>query len=139
MSKYNNLLKDVITEARQLNIPVSINVDPNILINTRAKGRFGQCKKRGNKFTIEISFLLEQTEDHYIKQTIAHELLHTCPDCFNHQSQWQQYSRKMNKAYGYDISRTNTCDNLGIAQTQKQRNYVIVCQGCKREIVREKM
>ena len=51
MSKYNDLLKEVINEATALNIPISNNINPNITINTRAKGRFGQCKKEKRKLS----------------------------------------------------------------------------------------
>jgi len=37
--KYNRLLQEVILEAKHLNIPISQNIDPNVIINTRAKRR----------------------------------------------------------------------------------------------------
>lgn len=136
---YDKLLQDVISEARKINIPISNNINPNVLINSRAKGRFGRCRKRADVFIIEISVYLQQAEESAIKQTLAHEILHTCPNCMNHGQVWKMYARKMNRVYGYDISRTSTCDNLGIEALPKKRNYIMKCKKCGKEFIRERM
>lgn len=139
MSKYNNLLQEVIGEAAQLNIPVSSNINSNITINTRAKGRFGQCKKRNGGYLIEISEHLTQAENKYIKQTIAHEVLHTCPNCMNHGLTWKAYAMKMNMYYGYEISRTNSCENMGIVSPRiENAKYIIVCKNCGKKLYRQR-
>ena len=79
MSRYNKLLQEVILEAKRLNIPISQNIDPNVIINTRAK-RFGRCSRKSDKFIIELSSIFEKAEDKMAKQTLAHEICHTCPD-----------------------------------------------------------
>ena len=135
--QYNKLLQEVIEEAKAIRIPVSNNIDPTVLINNRAKGRFGQCKRRPTGFQIELSVFLEQADTHKIKETLAHEVLHTCKDCFNHQSMWQYHAAKMNQKYGYNISRTNSCANMGVV-VQKERNYVLKCQTCGNEIIRQR-
>ena len=45
------ILKKVIAQARKAGIPVSDNIDKNIVINERAKTRLGACrmKKNGRK------------------------------------------------------------------------------------------
>lgn len=134
---YNKLLQEVITEARKANIPVSNNINPIISINTRAKCRLGLCKRNGDSFDIEISAFLEQAGENAIKQILAHEILHTCPNCMNHGRTWKYYAMKMNMDYGYDIERTDSCANLGIV-SPKERNYVIQCQKCGREEIRER-
>jgi len=140
MSKYNNLLKEVINEAININIPVSININPNVIINTRAKGRFGQCKRHNGQYSIEISQHLTQAEEKHIKETLAHEILHTCPNCMNHGRQWKLYAMIMNNKYNYDISRTNSCENLGITDPNiKQANYVIICNSCGRKTYKQRM
>ncbi len=139
MSKYNNLLQEVIGEAAQLNIPVSSNINSNITINTRAKGRFGQCKKRNGKYTIEISQHLTQAKQEHIKETLVHEILHTCPNCMNHGKQWKYYAMRMNMKYGYEISRTNSCENLGITSPKiESANYAIVCNNCGKTTYRQR-
>ena len=140
-NRYDKLLQEVINEAKQINIPISSNIDSNVLINTRAKGRFGQCKRRNGKFIIELSIVFEQAEDCMAKQTLAHEVLHTCKDCFNHQTLWKSYASKMNRAYGYNITRTNSVANIGVSDPiiKKARNYTIQCQRCNKEFYRERV
>jgi len=113
MNRYNKLLQEVILEAKQLNIPISSNIDPNVIINTRAK-RFGRCSRKSDKYIIEISSIFDKAEDKMAKQTLAHEICHTAPDCLNHQAKWKSHISKMNRAYGYNISRTNSCENIGV-------------------------
>lgn len=81
---------------------------------------------------------MEQASIKDVKDTLAHEILHTCPDCLNHQLQWQIYARKMNKEYGYNIKRSGSSVAMGII-VPKVRNYVLVCKKCGQEIVKERM
>ena len=137
--KYNRLLQEVILEAKQLNIPISQNIDPNVIINTRAK-RFGQCKRRGDKFLIELSSIFDKAEDKMVKQTLAHEILHTCPDCLNHQAKWKSHVSKMNRAYGYKIERTNSCENIGVTrEISKNAKYTIECQKCHTKVYKDRI
>lgn len=139
MSKYNDLLKEVINEAIKLNIPISNSINPNITINTRAKGRFGQCKKRNGSYLIEISEHLTQAENKYIKETLAHEVLHTCPNCMNHGLHWKAYAMKMNMNYGYEISRTNSCANIGIINPRiENAKYIITCKTCGKNYYKQR-
>ena len=139
MSKYNDLLKEVINEAIALNIPISNNINSNITINTRAKGRFGQCKKHNGTYLIEISEHLTQAENKYIKQTLAHEVLHTCPNCMNHGVTWKSYARKMNINYGYEISRATSCNNMGIVSPRiENAKYIITCKTCGKKSYKQR-
>ena len=132
-------MKEVINEATNINIPVSNNIDPNVIINTRAKGRFGQCKRHNGQYSIEISQHLTQAEEKHIKETLAHEVLHTCPNCMNHGLTWKAYAIKMNMYYGYEISRTNSCDNMGIVNPRiENARYIIVCKNCGKKLYRQR-
>jgi len=135
---YNKLLQEVIAEAKRINIPISNNILPEVKVNTRAKNRFGCCKKKGNSFQIEIASFMNQAKEIDIRETLAHEILHTCKDCFNHQLQWQAWAYKMNREYGYSINTVGDAVAMGIAIPMK-RNYVLVCQKCNNEIVKERM
>lgn len=62
-------------------------------VNTRAKARWGLCKKVGrNLYDIQIaeSLLQDNVSDQAAKDTIAHELIHTVPCCFSHTGKWKQ-------------------------------------------------
>ena len=69
------ILKKVIAQARKAGIPVSDNIDKNIVINKRAKTRLGACrmKKNGRKkhFTIEIGSALLVCGHEEIAEVIA--------------------------------------------------------------------
>lgn len=86
--KLNRLLKKVAKELKDIEIPVSDHIY-GITVNTRTKKRLGACRKikgaDGNiHYTIEIAGIVAQGEEKIICQIIAHELIHTCPGCFDH-------------------------------------------------------
>ena len=58
-------------------------------VNTRASTRLGLCRKRGECYEIEISSLLldERTPADSLRDTLWHELLHTCRGCMKHRGQ----------------------------------------------------
>ena len=93
-------------ELDRLGIPYSKNI--TFKVNTRAKMRLGVCKKTGNSFVIEISSSLldERTPlKEGLKNTLHHELLHTCRGCMKHTGRWKIYADRVNAAYGYCIKR----------------------------------
>ena len=158
--KVNNALEEVIMEARQLSLPISSGIIKNVVINKRAKSRFGCCKRQGSlgiiKFQIELSEVMLCAPEKKMKQTLAHEILHTCKGCYNHSPLWKSYAEKMNRAYGYEISRTATAKNLGITdeaylerekklkerkspEMLAQAKYLIVCEKCGAQIPRQRL
>ncbi len=113
-------------------------------INTRAKTRWGQCK-RVSKGVFDISIsarLLEDDVDNQaVKDTIAHELLHTVSGAYDHQAKWKALARQVNtKIPGYNIKRTTSYEEKGIAASPKQRNYryVLQCEKCGHTTYRER-
>ena len=123
---------------------LKIKYSPNIsfVINTRAKARLGLCKKIGNSYVIEISeILLDERidEKHGLKNTIIHELLHTCRGCMKHTGKWAELAQKVNAAYGYTIKRAqNRSDGIIPPELQASARYIIRCTGCGAEIPRVK-
>lgn len=102
-------------------------------VNTRATKRWGQCKLSYGVYSINISsrLLEDGLPDMVAKNTIAHELLHTMPDCMNHGNEWQRYANKVNKAYsGYNIKRCTSAEEKGIAPIIGKWN--LDCQDCGR-------
>lgn len=129
MNDINALLKEVIAEARALKIPVSHLISPEVTINKRAKMRFGCCRKKGLGWVIEISDKLLTADPKIIKDTLAHEILHTCRGCQNHQQKWKDYAAMMNNAYGYEIKRTGKIEELGTTH-EKFARYALKCEKC---------
>lgn len=125
--KVNKLLQVVINEAKSINIPISDNICSNVLINKRAKKRFGACKTRIYKnkkhFQIEIGSALNICEDNIIKTVLMHEILHTCENCNNHGKLWKQYAKKVNIYYGYNIKTSSTYEEYGLSNIEAKETY----------------
>ena len=121
MNDFDVLLVKVKREAKKIGIPISDNIDSRIAVNTRAKTRYGRCTK--------IS----------CRQTIAHELIHTCPGCMDHGDRFRYYASKMNNAYGYNISRTNSAEEMGVPDRRKtDAKFIITCRKCGSSFTRTK-
>lgn len=147
MTTYQKLLKlyrETLEEMRAIGIkPPRIK---SIDVNTRAKHRFGQCeiKTVGKQKTYEITIsknLIENAPDWGIKTVIAHELIHTLPQCASHGKKFQDFARKINKAYPkYHVATTNKPEELGLKTEEeveeKDFKYKFVCQKCGMEITR---
>lgn len=137
MNQFDLLLQTVLEEARALQIPVSGRIDPHVQINRRAVTRFGCCICQGTDYRIQLTEGLLQAPEASCRETLAHEVLHTCPGCRNHGTLWKEYARQMNCAYGYHISRTSCGEVLGVAITKPVR-HLLVCQRCGQEFPRSR-
>ena len=134
----DRLLARVIAQARAVKIPVSDRICPQVRWNRRAKTRFGCCIRQGGAYIIELSArLAEEGAEDAVMQVLAHEALHTCYGCSNHGRRWKSYAAKMNAAYGYDISRTDKFEDLGLEDDRPVR-YWVVCTKCGRRTPRMK-
>lgn len=138
MLNANELLKEGIEQVESMGIEVG-RINPIMDINTRAKTRFGRCRKVPNKqydFEIQINALLLNGDKDKAMNTVVHEILHTCKGCMNHGSLWKQYASIMNRAFGYDISRTSSYEERGLERPKSK--YTIKCDGCGQETGRDK-
>ena len=128
-----SIYKYVKRDFDRLNIPYTRDVP--IVINSRAKRRQGCCKKKDGKFIIEISeFILDYPVDE-IKNVVAHEIIHTCYGCFNHQKRFKAYGEKL-KALSYKVTTTYKGEEKTPAELDAR--YMAVCQGCGEVIYRIK-
>lgn len=115
-------------------------------VNYRAERRWGQCcPLPGGRFSININHRLldESTDIDGLKNTLIHELLHTCKGCLNHGSEWKRLADKVNRYYGYGIKRTSSADEKGIDESNryvkvKRINHKYVCCGCGQTITRQR-
>lgn len=125
----NGLLARVVEQVRQAGIPVPDNIDPAVLVNRRAKTRFGRCIHQGGINRIEVSLHVIAGGEEAVCRVLAHEVLHTCPGCRNHGERWKGYARRMKEVWGYDITRTDTYEGLGLEDGRTIR-YLVICQRC---------
>lgn len=132
----NFLLEAVIRQAWALDIPVSMRIRPHVTINRRALRRLGQCKRsRYGEYEIELSDALLRGSCMACCETLAHEVLHTCPNCMNHQALWRAYAEQMNHTYGYQICRLGDSECLGVKEQDAMR-YLVRCTVCGNQVGR---
>ncbi|MEG1774009.1 MAG: SprT-like domain-containing protein [Oscillospiraceae bacterium] len=131
------LLQAVLSQARAAGIPVSGAIEPQVRINTRATTRFGRCSGSNGRFVIELSARLLDAPEAACRQTLAHELLHTCRGCRNHQALWRSYAARMNAQFGYSIGRVSSCEALGLEPAGPIR-YRLRCEGCGAVLTRQR-
>ena len=91
----------------------------------------GNCHRgRGcSIFKISLNKLLvECGTDEQIKSTILHELIHTMPNCFNHQ---KQFKAMCDKYYNLaNIRKSQEFDSVLIRKARVNYKYKIVCENC---------
>ena len=110
MKDFNRLITESMKEVTHVGIkPGNIT---SWTINKRAKSRWGLCKQNPDKtFEIQIAEALltdDRITEKSCKETIIHEILHTCKNCMKHTGQWKYYAEVMNQVYGYNIKRITT-------------------------------
>lgn len=122
---------------------ITYNKNITFKVNTRALQRLGLCSLNNGSYNIQISSILLEDENPIkaLKNTIMHELLHTHDNCMSHGGLWQCLANRVNKAYGYNVSRINSLESLGIIKNSikekaRQNAYVFKCDKCGQSIVR---
>ncbi len=135
---------NLIKQLKDIGIPISNNIS-EIKINNRAKARFGACKVKkgilGKSYIIEISSEIVECNTKIISEVIIHELLHTCPGCFNHGKKWKSYASKVESSLGYTIKTTQKYEDFGLDRPDEKEEikYVIKCAGCGAEFQRKRL
>lgn len=83
-------------------------------------------------YTISLNPCLfaEGVNDDIVIQTLLHELIHTINGCFNHGKNFKYYASIINKAYGYNISRTTDSSKFGVELPKQDYKFEIVCANC---------
>lgn len=122
-----------------LGIPISGSIDPRVRVNSRARRRLGCCYYQNGGYAVEVSAsLLDQPE--LLRQTLAHELLHTCRGCRDHGERWKAYAQRVNEALNYSIQRTVQVGEEPQERLRREEiKYVLECQACGAKISRSRM
>lgn len=143
MKDFEALIKECLSEV------VAVNIKPgNIVkwsINRRAKSRWGLCTKhRDGTCEIEISARLLEDDRVSVKEckdTIIHEILHSCYGCQGHTGRWKLYAERMNTVYGYNIKRVTGGEEKGLEKyevSSRPDKYWYRCKKCGQLIVKKK-
>ena len=124
-------LEEMLTKAKSLldTSNIKYGTVTKLSINSRAKSRFGQCRKRNGLYEIEVSnFALVDRVKTF--NTLVHELLHTVNGCMNHGSGWQNLASRVNREHGLNITTRSTASEEQKAEKKKMAKYVIHCTAC---------
>lgn len=145
MTKEENLIKAVeYGKSLMDNAGIPYGNIVNLKVNTRAKSRWGLCRRLGyNAYEIEISdCLLEGNVDPYaLLNTVVHELIHSAPGCMKHTGEWKEYAEKFNAYYpGFNIKRCTSAEEKGMESRRKEPDYkyIFVCEDCGQVIKRQR-
>lgn len=126
------------------NIGIKFGTIRNWSINTRAKCRWGQCKRiYEDVFDISIAqrLLEDDVDDIATKNTIIHELLHTVDGCSGHKGKWKRLAEQVNAASPeYNIKRTTSAADKGVPSVRRpyRKKYKITCKTCGVMFYRQK-
>lgn len=106
-----------------------------ITINTRAKKRWGMCRKSEdgrNRIEISKRILNDKVDNNAVMCVIIHEILHACKDGDAHTGAWKQYAAMVNQKYPqYKISRLTPASRFGLEKEQTEKmKYAIKCTKC---------
>ena len=139
MRDLNKVAKECMKELDAIGIKYGAITE--FVVNTRAKKRWGQCRRVPGGFSINISIRLldESVPIDGLKNTIIHELLHSCKNCQNHGEMWKRQAAKVNKYYGYGIKRCSSSEEKGVPEEireQKDIKHKFVCKDCGQVILR---
>lgn len=141
--KLKRLVKESEKELQAIGLGDKLKSDIEYTINYRAKKRLGQCCKKQD---INISsWLLEIGDDHDIKNTIIHEILHTFEDTIGHKEKWQYYARYVNNRTDYHITRTTSINKIyekaNKVRPTKEIHYrwKITCTKCGKVFYRQRI
>ena len=143
MKNYRELQETCIRQVIEAGItPAS---DITWVINYRSKRRWGQCTKdKKGKCTIEIAYQLladDRISEKACRETIVHEILHSCKECNGHRGKWKEYAARMNALYGYNIKRITSGEEKGVENYKAKPlpvKYTFVCRHCGRRVRRKK-
>ena len=96
----------------------------------------------GYSININVVLLDEKNDVSGLKNTIIHELLHSCKGCMNHGENWKRLAEKVNRAYGYNIKRTSSSDEKGVQKSTvptAKNKYCVICEKCGKKYMRTRM
>ena len=156
IAKVRALIACDIEILRQAGIPAARTIE-EVRINARAKKRLGCCRREKNalgrtRYSIELADIVFACSDEDVNRIIVHELIHTCPGCFDHGKKWKYYAARAGKLLGCEIRRTIDPAELGLedvcagkgegpgaGKKAPQIRYRLVCPGCGQVFERKRL
>ena len=139
MKDVQKLFRECVMEMESIGMDISTRI-VEVKVNSRLSRALGRCcvvsRVNGNYwFRIEIqpNMLVDGIDDAVPKNTLMHELIHTCPGAFNHGYEFQRRAEAVNRKLGYNVHTRTSADSLeaaGGTLKKKTANYGIFCMKC---------
>lgn len=108
--------------------------------NSRLTRTWGYCKRlpypshswEDNRYEINISsrLLSDDVDDVHVKDTIIHEILHTCKNSLNHGAEWKRLANIVNEHYPQYNIKTRTSSSEKKIDDDIEFKYIIECSSC---------
>ena len=137
MKDLMKLADECIAELRAARIP--LQTVRNWKISNSRKSLWGLCQVVAPgiyDITISESLLQDDVEEQAIKNTIAHELLHTVEGCMNHGRYWHKLANLVNqRCPGYHVKGRTSAEDKGIQISYK---YLLRCTSCNTTVGRHR-
>lgn len=145
MKDLMQLYHECVADAHIVGLDISVNI-LRVSVNGRLSRALGRCRATrgfcgGYNYEIEVqpNMLADGVDDRATKNTIMHELIHTCPGCMNHGYEFQRRAALVNRKLGYNVHTTTEVSSLEAAGVQLKRktgHYAIMCKKCGMEVER---
>lgn len=131
LKEVQKFYNEVLEECKNV-IPYSEKINYQIKLN-RCKTSLGKCRrmrvlKTLDLFEITLSKYILNCTEKEIKQTLIHELIHTCKDCFNHSREFKGYAYRIKDKLGYDIKISGSY--TGFKNAVNKEMTQIKCKKC---------
>lgn len=144
MKDLRKLYNDCVMELKRINMDISDCI-VKVEVNGRLRTVLGRCNYnyRTGNYSIEINscLLTDEAETQAAKETIIHELIHTCPGCMNHGYEWKRRGDRVSRMLGYDVCRLQNIDTLnkwGVEVKEESWKYALVCNDCGNQYKRKR-
>ncbi len=122
------------------------NVRPKLKFEKSTR-EFGSCQRIyvGNdryEFKVSINTYALQNEE-CVRNTLAHELVHTCDGCFNHGKQFKRVGYWVKRKMGIDVNTYGTAEEAlksGLRDHQiNSAKYIVGCPTCNQRWYKQRM
>ena len=127
----SRVVRQCMKELDSIQVPYGHVVE--VTVNTRARKRWGLCRKEADGYHISIADRLRDgNTEQGLRDTVMHELLHTCPMCNNHGAMWKHFAEVVNRELSCHIKRTDSNEDKGLPpeDTASQVLHQYHCDGC---------
>ena len=133
MIDLEKIYRKCVQECKNVNIPIRDDKVVKIEFTDEDIGEnLGFCilNEEYMTFSIFISsiFLEKNGPIKELKETIIHELIHTCNRCWGHGKTWMKYAKILNDKYKYEL--TTFKDYDAIFHKDKPILHKYICKNC---------